>query len=108
MAWGYNENSYEISMTEGDWGVALPFILSGITVSSNDEFILQIKKSHDGEVILTKRIPATETGFSLILSEEDSNMMVPGKYAYCLDWTQQGVFNYNLIRSATFKVGDKA
>lgn len=108
MAWAYNDTTREIGMAEEDFGVALPFTITGATVSQQDEFVLQINRQQNGDGVLTKVYPANGNGFNLIITQEESERLKPGAYAYYLDWKQTGVFNYNLICNGIFRVGDKA
>lgn len=103
--WTSNGNS--IQMTEGDFGIALPITISGVTFASNDSIRIEIKK--DAETVLTKdftNIVGNE--ISLELTAEESELLTVGVYLYSLDWYRDGAFMCNIVPFGLFVVGDKA
>ncbi len=95
-------------MTEGDYGVAVPFSVGGITLTSSDRLLFTFKKGKNGETILTKEYTPSDNAVSLEFTAADSAKFPAGAYVYSLDHYQTGSFLENLIECAQLKVGDKA
>jgi hypothetical protein len=96
-------------MVEGDFGLALPFTVSGIELSATDKLKFTFKQTVNGKTMLEKVFENIENNtVKLEFSEEESALFVPGTYAFSLDWYQDGVFCGNLIENGTLKVVDKA
>lgn len=102
-------NGQELKMVEGDWGIELPITISGTTFSASDEVKFTLKKSVNGDVLLTKTFNnISQNTVNLELTEAESAALPVGKYVYVLDWYQNGAFMCNIIPDALFKVGEKA
>lgn len=96
-------------MVEGDFGLALPFTVSGIELTASDKLKFTFKSTFNGEVLLEKVFENVENNtVKLEFSEAESALFIPGTYAYALDWYEDGVFCGNLINSGVLKVVDKA
>ena len=96
-------------MCEGDWGIALPISISGVTFTENDKLVLVIKSKVDGDVLVTKTFEyITENTVQLVLTEADAALLPVGKYAYFIDWYQDDAFLCNLVPEAEFRVVNKA
>lgn len=107
MAW--NVTNHALSMTEGDYGIALPVEVKGATLGAQDSIKLTFKTAVNGDEILSKDFNGiTDNTVSLELTEQESALFSVGQYVYCLDWYQNGNFMCNIIPSAQFKVVDKA
>lgn len=107
MAW--NVTNHALSMTEGDYGIALPVEIKGATLGAQDSIKLTFKTVVNGDEILSKDFNGiTDNTVSLELTEEESALFPVGQYVYCLDWYQNGNFMCNIIPSAQFKVVGKA
>ena len=104
--WAVKNTTY--SMAEGDWGVALPITVEGITFSENDFLKFVFKDQVNGTTILEKQYTPVENTINLEFTEAESALFPVGSYAYHLDWYQNGAFLCNLVPSATLKVVDKA
>ena len=99
----------DLTMCEGDYGVALPITVNGTTLTAADEIRITIKRVRNAEPILTKTYGNIENNtVNLVLSEAESELFPVGVYIYAFDWFQNGVFMCNIIPYATFKVVDKA
>lgn len=105
-----NKNSADISMTEGDFGIDLPFTMEGLPVSPLTDVIrITVKTEKNGEALLTKEFTVDdENTIELSWTEEESALLIPGSYIYNLDWYSEGVFMCNVINNAKLKVEDKA
>lgn len=107
MAW--NVAGQNLSMTEGDFGIALPVEIGGVTLGAQDSIKLTFKAAVNGEEILSKEFDGIiDNTVSLELTEEETALLPVGAYAYSLDWYQSGNFMCNIIPSASLKVVDKA
>ena len=101
----WNTVGKAITMTEGDWGVALPATLSGITMAQNDELRLTIKKAAGGEALVTKEYSdISQNQISIVLTEAESAKLPAGSYVYGIDWYQDGAFMCCVVERAAFKV----
>ena len=107
MAW--NVTGQNLSIVEGDFGIALPVEIGGVTLGAQDSIKLTFKTAVNGEEILTKEFDGIiDNTVSLELTEEETALLPVGAYVYSLDWYQSGNFMCNIIPSASFKVVDKA
>lgn len=104
-----NKNGNDVSMIEGEYGLALPITLKDTAVSPSDTVKIEIKSGKNGETILTKEYTGiTDSKVYLVLSEEDSAKLPVGSYVYNLDWYLDGIFNGTVINGARIKVVGKA
>lgn len=100
---------HTLQMVEGDFGLALPFEVTGTTITASDTLRFTFKDKLNGETLLTKEYTGIqENSAQLMLTEEESAMFRVGDYVYSLDWYQDGAFMGNLIKCAAFKVVEKA
>lgn len=107
MAW--NVTGQKLSMAEGDYGIALPVEISGVTLGEQDSIKLTFKASANGDEIFSKEFNGiTDNTVELELTEEESELFPTGTYVYLLDWYQDGNFMCNIIPSANLSVVDKA
>lgn len=98
-----------IRMSEGDYGVALPFSVKGVTLTASDCIKFVFKDAPNGETILTKDYTnLTNNTANLMLTETESALFEPGVYTYTMEWYQNDNFQCNLIENGVFKVGDVA
>lgn len=101
--------SNDITMTEGDYGVALPVTVSGTTLASSDSVKISIMEAVNGAPILEKTFTdISRNTFNLELTEAETALLPVGNYVYRLDWYNAGVFMCNIIKVAWFKVVEKA
>lgn len=101
----WNVIGLNLQMTEGDYGVALPVSISGVTLGAQDSVRFTLKQN--GETILMKDFTnITGNTVQLIFAENETPPV--GSYVYSLDWYQLGTFMCNIIPCASFKVVDKA
>ena len=101
--------STNITMTEGDFGVALPITISGTTFAASDTIKLTILTSVNGAEIIAKEFTnITQNTVALELTEAESALLPVGNYVYRLDWYNSGVFMCCVVEFANFKVVEKA
>lgn len=105
----WSGDATNLRMTEGDYGIELPFAVSGLTISNSDSFLFTFKaKPNDETVVLTKTFDGiTNNTIPFVLTEAETALFSPGRYVYSLDWYRNGNFNDCLIEHGTFEVGDK-
>ena len=102
------KNSTDITMTEGDFGVSLPFIIVGITIGSQDRILLTVKKTKNGSPLIEKEYTdIAKNTINLSFTEDETLMLKVGNYLYSLDWYQGDQFMYNIVNNAKLKVEDK-
>ena len=102
----WRNSGLNISMAEGDYGIALPIKVTGATFGAGDEMRMKIAKG-SAEILSKVFTTITNNTVDLELTEEESALLPIGVYAYSLDWYQDGVFMCNIIPISTFKVEDK-
>ena len=99
----------QMRMSEGDYGITLPVVVSGITLGAGDTLRYTFKNAVNQDVILVKDFDnITENTVNFVLTAAESALFGPGAYVYSLDWYQDGVFLCNLVEVGKFHVGDKA
>ena len=98
-----------IIMTEGDFGLALPLTISGVTIGQDDEIKLSIKKTaNEEDIVLSKKYVNIESNkIDFVLTEEDSKLLKPFIYVYTLDWYREDKFLCSIVRNGVFEVEDK-
>ena len=99
----------DITMTAGDWGVALPVTVTGTTLTSSDKLALTVVRADTGATVLEKEFTnITDNTVDFELTAAESANLTPGEYRYNLDWYQDGVFLCCLVGNASFRVVSKA
>ena len=104
----WNVNGKNISMAEGDFGVALPGNLIGTTLSAADTIRFTFKSQMNGSAILVKEYTPVHNLVTREFTAEESALFPVGSYVLSVDWYQNGVFMNNIIPASIFKVVDKA
>ena len=104
----WKSNGYEMTMTEGDFGIELPIKISGTTITASDEVKFTLIDEPNGNTIIEKTFDhIVNNTFILELTEAESALLPVGVYYYTLDWYQDGAFMCNVVERARFKVVDK-
>lgn len=93
-----------LTMVEGDYGIALPVTVKGITLDGTDTLRF-VFSSKNGVPVLTKDY--TTNPAELSFTRAESALFPVGGYAYRLDWFRDGAFMCNVIPKAQLKVVDK-
>lgn len=105
----WNVGTQNLSMTEGDYGVALPVIISGATFAASDEIRITFKTALNGETLVEKVYGNIQNNtVNLEFTKAESDLLPIGNYVYSIDWYQNGAFMCNLIECSAFRVVDKA
>jgi len=98
-----------LQMVEGDYGLELPFTVSGIALGAGDCLKFTFKRSRNNETILEKTFEGiTDNTVQLAFTAEESALFSPGSYVFALDWYHEGSFLGNIIDNGALKVVDKA
>lgn len=97
-----------LTMAEGDYGITLPFGVTGTTLTASDLLRFTFKNKLNGTTILTKEYTPVNNDASLVFTEAESALFNVGEYVYSLDWYQSGLFMCNLIKCGIFRVVEKA
>ena len=107
MAWATNDATLKIEMTEGDFGIELPFTFEDITFSVNDKLNFVIVGN--GVEIISKVFDNIQNNtIELVILEDETPLLPVGRYKYRLDWYQDDVFMCNLAPMGVFAVIEKA
>jgi hypothetical protein len=95
-----------MSMSEGDYGLALPITITGAEIFATDKIDFFIKKGE--EVIVKKTFTNIENNtFDFVLSKENSDKLPVGTYTFGIDWFREDIFMNNIKKNETFIVEDK-
>lgn len=97
-----------ISMAEGDFGIALPARAIGITLTDADTVVFVFKNQMNGATVLEKEAEISSNIVTITFTETESELFPVGQYVYRVDWYQNGLFMCNIIPAGIFKVVDKA
>lgn len=102
----------KIRMTEGDFGVLLPFeieIEDGEQLTNEDNFKFSIFNKLNAEPIIEKSFIVDENNvFNFVLTELETKKLKVGYYMYDIDWYNGNRFLNNLIAKEDFEVSEKA
>lgn len=107
----------DLSMAEGDYGIALSLGVSGVAFTDNDLVKLTIKQTINSTTLVEKTFSEATTRYEsgkpkstvqISLTAAESALLPVGSYVYCLDWYQDGAFLCNIIPASVLKVVDKA
>ena len=99
-------------MNQGDYGVTLPFTVTGTEFQENDTFLFQILKT--GGTVLEKSFnnlseDLTKFAFSLSFTKDESNKLNKGAYTYNLIHIRnEDALRNTVISNEDFNVGDAA
>lgn len=108
----WSGTALHLEMTEGDYGITLPLTVSGITMNPSDYLSLAVKTVKNGDALIEQTMSVSEKTddpvFGLVFSEEQSELLTPGRYYFTLDWYRNGEFYCNIIPDGILKVVDKA
>lgn len=100
----------KILMDEGDWGLSLPFKLTGDNILSTDVIEFKIKKdAYDEKTIIKKQFSnlsqENETFvFVLDFTKEESDKLPANKYRYGLKQYRDGELLNTIIKDESFEV----
>ena len=95
----------DLQMDEGDFGIALPFIVKGTTLTASDCMRFVFMNGQSGETILEKSFTDIEDNtVNFVLTEAEGDLFPGGAYVYDLEWYQDDVFQCKLIQNGIFKV----
>ena len=98
-----------LSMAEGDYGLALPIEISGATFAAADEIKITFKTRLNGETIIEKTYGNIQNNtVNLEFTKAESDLLPVGSYVYSMDWYQNGAFMCNVIQCSAFMVVEKA
>ena len=99
----------KLYMSEGDFGLGLPFTVSGFEVAPTDSLRFTFKTATNGDTILEKTYTnIVDNSFELTFTADESELFTPGTYVYSLEWYQSGHFACFIVENGRFKVGDVA
>lgn len=108
----FKTKGHKIEMTEGDFGIVLPFELilkEGETIDSGDVFKINIYKEINADPIVAKEYTNIQNNtIDFVLSENDTELLEVGSYYYDLDWYSGETLLNNIIPEEDFEVIEKA
>ena len=105
----WNVNGNDLKMCEGDYGIALPIKINGMTFASGDCVKITFKDENNGNEILVKDYSSVNNNtVNLEFTQEESALFPVGNYVYRMDAYQNGNYLNNIVPSASLKVVDVA
>lgn len=98
-----------IIMDAYDYGVQLPFDVTGITFAPTDKMRFEIKKSKDSETLFTKDYlneldSTTKFRFFLEFTKEESDKIAPSNYVYFVRYLKNDTVKDTVVSGEDFKV----
>ena len=98
----------KIIMDEGDYGIKLPFKISG-DVLETDKFLFVIKKDHNKDEIIRKEYDLIKEEdnkfcFDLSFTKENSKLLTPGYYVYLIRQCRYHEVHNTVERDGEFEV----
>lgn len=107
--WKTKKNSTDLNMTEGDFGISIPFTVNvGANIDVGDSVLLTIKKAKNGEALFTKTFTnISHNTIDFVFTEAESEQLEVGNYFYTMDWYKGTQFYYCIVDGGKLKVEDK-
>lgn len=107
--WKTKKNSTDISMTEGDFGISIPYTVNiGANIDVDDYVLLTIKTERNGETLFTKTFSnIAHNTIDFVFTEAESEQLEVGNYLYTMDWYKGNQFYYCIVDNGKLKVEDK-
>ena len=103
----WNKENNKISMTKGDYGIALPITITGIEIESGEQIIFYLKKTNNEEVLKKIFEDLKDNTFDLEFTKEESERLEIGTYLYNIDWYKENVFLGNIVKNEIFEVSER-
>lgn len=105
----FNTKGNKIIMDAYDYGIQLPFDITGAAFAPSDKMRFELKKSEDSEVLLTKEFyneldSASKFRFFLELNQQEANLIPPANYVYYVRYIKEGTVKDTVVSGEVFKV----
>ena len=99
----------KIIMDAYDYGIQLPFDVTGVTFAPSDKMRFELKKQKDTETLLTKDFSneldsTSKFRFFLEFSEEESNKIAPGNYIYYIKYLKNDIVRDTVVSGEVFQI----
>lgn len=99
----------KIIMDAYDYGIQLPFDITGAEFNPTDKMRFEIKKSKDSEAIFTKDFSneldsTSKFRFFLELTQDESSNIAPNNYVYFVKYVKEGTVQDTIVSGEDFKV----
>ncbi len=99
----------KIIMDAYDYGVQLPFDITGAKFNPTDKMRFEIRKSKDSEILLSKDYSneldsVDKFRFFLELTQEESSKIAPNNYIYYVRYIVEGNVRDTVASGEEFKV----
>lgn len=98
------DSNLKITMDYGDWGVEIPFSITG-DICPSDELVFIIAQRICEEPIIIKMGHTTAEGYySVTLSKEESSLLNAGKYIWGLQQYRDTEFLNTIVNGSKLEV----
>ena len=98
------DGDLKITMDLGDWGMEIPFEISG-NVQSKDAFVFYLAAGRDRPPIIHKDVAINADGiFTLFLTHDESNKLAAGTYFWSLKQFRKGQLLNTVVNNKYFEV----
>ncbi|MBO5143035.1 MAG: hypothetical protein J6C46_08650 [Clostridia bacterium] len=98
----------KLEMTEGDYGTALPMVISGGVLDTDEKIKISIYDYKTHVIKVVKEYSNITNGtFDFSLTKEESALLPVGDYVYSVEWFQEDTFVGTLINAEDFTVKGK-
>lgn len=99
----------KIIMDAYDYGIQLPFDVTGAIFTPTDKMRFELKKSKDAGVLLTKEFrneldSTSKFRFFLEFDETESSKIAPGNYIYYVKYLKNDVVRDTIVSGEVFQI----
>lgn len=104
----------KILMNKGDYGIDLPFTMTGFEFEPDDKFLFILTKNNGNNQLLEKTYSnlaedaVSQFAFALSFTKEESLKLDKGSYAYSLIFLRDDAnIRSTIVSNEEFRVGDE-
>lgn len=99
----------KIIMDAYDFGIQLPFDVTGVTFAITDKMRFELKKSKDSDVLLAKEFrneldSTSKFRFFLQFDQEESSKIAPGNYIYYIKYLRNDEVLDTIVSGEVFQI----
>lgn len=99
----------KIIMDAYDYGIQLPFDVTGVTFALTDKMRFELKKSKDSDVLFIKEFRneldnTAKFRFFLEFTQEESNKITPGNYIYYVKYLKDDEVLDTIVSGEAFQI----
>lgn len=105
----FNTKGNKVIMDAYDYGIQLPFDITGTVFAPTDKMRFELKKSEDSETLFTKDYlneldNTSKFRFFLEMTQKESENLSPGNYVYYVRYIKGGAVKDTVVSGESFKI----